>query len=205
MLWLTGQIALASTILLWVTLTYSAASVFNLGDKRTAVGFACKHGVGLLMVAGVWLAAYHQWQAAHTLLSDIFSLDVLLTILGFIAVTRPASYFISRVMGQWTLQVANGEGSSLTSGGTAIGYLERILILLLIQVDQWEAIGFLLAAKGILRFNELTQKDHRSSSEYVVLGTLLSFLLAIGIGIAIKRIPELINAAPTAINLIGPR
>lgn len=45
--------------------------------------------------------------------------------------------------------------------------------------------GFLLAAKGILRFNDIGHGEHRASSEYVILGTLISFSLAIAIGLAI--------------------
>ena len=65
-----------------------------------------------------------------------------------------------------------------------IGILERILIVIFVTMDQFEAIGFLVAAKSVFRFNE-TKKDGNKKAEYFLLGTLVSFTLAIGIGLGI--------------------
>ena len=54
-----------------------------------------------------------------------------------------------------------------------------------VLLDQWQAIGFLLTAKSILRFNELKGRNNRQRSEYVLLGTLLSFSLSIALGLAV--------------------
>jgi hypothetical protein len=43
----------------------------------------------------------------------------------------------------------------------------------------WEGIGFLLAAKSIFRFGDLKDKQDIKLTEYILIGTLLSF----GIGI----------------------
>jgi hypothetical protein len=56
------------------------------------------------------------------------------------------------------------------------------LALALIIVGQYEAVGLIIAAKSILRFNG-TQK-----SEYVLIGTLLSFGIAASLGIFINLI-----------------
>jgi hypothetical protein len=66
-----------------------------------------------------------------------------------------------------------------------IGILERILILIFILVGQFAAIGFLIAAKSIFRFND-TREDGNIKAEYFLLGTLVSFTLAIVIGLLIK-------------------
>jgi len=64
----------------------------------------------------------------------------------------------------------------LPGGGAWIGMLERSLILFLVLVQQFEAIGFLIAAKSILRFRT---DQNRSFSETVIIGTLASFTWAI--------------------------
>lgn len=60
----------------------------------------------------------------------------------------------------------------LPGGGQAIGWLERGLTLLFLLVGQPEGIGLLLAAKSILRFSDANARAH---TEYVIIGTLLSF------------------------------
>ncbi len=66
----------------------------------------------------------------------------------------------------------------LKGGGARIGSLERAMIFLLIFINQPAGIGFLVAAKSILRFEEAKNKK---LAEYVLIGTLMSFSLAIAI------------------------
>lgn len=74
---------------------------------------------------------------------------------------------------------------SLPNGGQLIGRLERLMILMLMVAGQPEGIGLLIAAKSILRFNELAaDASDRRASEYVIIGTLASFAWAIGVGLA---------------------
>jgi hypothetical protein len=68
--------------------------------------------------------------------------------------------------------------NGLKQGGATIGNLERTLIFLLILIGQPGAIGFLVAAKSILRFEEAKKQE---LAEYVLIGTLLSFTLAIAL------------------------
>jgi hypothetical protein len=46
-----------------------------------------------------------------------------------------------------------------------------------------EAVGFLLAAKSVFRFGDLKDDHDRMRTEYVLIGTLLSFGIAIGISL----------------------
>ncbi|SHF48764.1 hypothetical protein SAMN05443144_10968 [Fodinibius roseus] len=70
------------------------------------------------------------------------------------------------------------------SMGRLIGLLERIFIFIFVLLNQYSAIGFILAAKGVTRFNNF--KDDRPFAEYVLIGTLLSTLLALIIGGGVK-------------------
>jgi hypothetical protein len=58
-----------------------------------------------------------------------------------------------------------------------------VLIFFFVLIDQYEAIGLLVAAKSIIRLKEGQQK----MGEYVLIGTLLSILVAIAAGFAVSR------------------
>ena len=60
----------------------------------------------------------------------------------------------------------------LPDGGRLIGLLERGMIFVLILVGQPAGIGFLIAAKSVLRFESAKSLN---ASEYVIIGTLASF------------------------------
>ncbi|MFU8861798.1 MAG: hypothetical protein ACNA8K_15390 [Cyclonatronaceae bacterium] len=60
--------------------------------------------------------------------------------------------------------------------GRVIGLLERIFIYILVLAGQFTAVGFILTAKGIIRYPELKNKTF---AEYVLIGTLLSALSAL--------------------------
>ena len=68
--------------------------------------------------------------------------------------------------------------------GQLIGILERWLILVFILIGHYEVIGFLIAAKSIIRFGE---KDH-DKTEYFLAGTLLSIAIAVGCGLMVKSL-----------------
>ena len=67
----------------------------------------------------------------------------------------------------------------LEDGGKLIGYLERLLILTFVIVNQFAGIGFLVAAKSIFRFSEIKESNDRKEAEYIIIGTFTSFLYAI--------------------------
>lgn len=75
----------------------------------------------------------------------------------------------------------------LPNAGKWIGYLERILILTFIYTGNIEGIGFLLAAKSIFRFGELNRARDIKITEYVLIGTLVSFTITIVLGFGVKR------------------
>jgi hypothetical protein len=70
----------------------------------------------------------------------------------------------------------------LASAGKWIGICERILILTFVLVGQYTAIGFLMTAKSILRFSE-KEANTQLKTEYVLVGTLVSFVSAAMVGI----------------------
>ncbi|MEN0651921.1 MULTISPECIES: DUF3307 domain-containing protein [Hyphobacterium] len=103
---------------------------------------------------------------------------------GAIAATRAGEFMIALFMQRFVLPSIEKKDATadngLVAGGAWIGLLERSLIFLLILIGQFEAIGYLLAAKSILRFQYAKDRSH---SEYVIIGTLASFSWAIGLAL----------------------
>ena len=71
-----------------------------------------------------------------------------------------------------------------------IGYLERTLVLIFILQGQWAAIGFLVTAKSVFRFSDLKIGQDRKLTEYILIGTLLSFGIAILTGVLVQGITK---------------
>ena len=68
--------------------------------------------------------------------------------------------------------------------GRVIGFLERIFVFLFILMGQYTAIGFVLAAKGVVRYPEF---GNRNFAEYILIGTLLSVLMAMGVAFVVGQ------------------
>ncbi|WP_316752919.1 DUF3307 domain-containing protein [Pedobacter gandavensis] len=73
----------------------------------------------------------------------------------------------------------------LANAGKWIGICERILILTFVIMGQYTAIGFLMTAKSILRFSE-KETNTQLKTEYVLVGTLVSFASSAMIGVLIQ-------------------
>ncbi|SHL73411.1 Protein of unknown function [Chryseobacterium carnipullorum] len=115
--------------------------------------------------------------------------EFLKILMAALFLTTPASIFIKILLSSWT-PVPETQSSlqteSLSSAGKYIGILERLLVFTFIMVNHWEGVGFMVAAKSVFRFSDLAQAKQRKLTEYVLIGTLLSFGLAVLTGILIK-------------------
>ena len=96
--------------------------------------------------------------------------------------TFPGSIIIRNLISVWAPDTNNTK-EDLESAGKYIGILERLFVFGFVVSGHFEAIGFLLAAKSIFRFGDLTQGKDRRLTEYVLIGTLLSFGFALLTGI----------------------
>lgn len=108
-----------------------------------------------------------------------------ITITGFILLTKPTSIIIKNIISIWTPENKTND-DSLQNAGNYIGILERLFVFCFILTGHFEAIGFLLAAKSIFRFGDLKEAKDRKLTEYVLIGTLLSFGIALLIGILVQ-------------------
>jgi hypothetical protein len=110
-------------------------------------------------------------------------------LLGFLLVLEESNLVIRYCLGVARIAVPRRDqvpddrfviGPGTYNAGRMIGILERILILIFVIVGEYTAIAFIIAAKGFARFKDL---DKREFAEYVLVGTLLSSVVAVLVGL----------------------
>lgn len=113
---------------------------------------------------------------------------------GALLLTKPSSLLIRNIISVWTPATKNSaDDSSLQNAGNYIGILERLFVFAFILTGHFEAIGFLLGAKSIFRFGDLMEAKERKLTEYVLIGTLLSFGIAMLSGFLVNYALTLIS------------
>lgn len=119
-------------------------------------------------------------------ITSYLSNAIWIVLCAYIAILTPSSVLIKSFMDYegWIPKEPALQG--MPNAGKWIGFLERILIMTFIFTGNVEGIGFLLAAKSIFRFGELNKARDIKITEYVLIGTFVSFTIAILIGFAAK-------------------
>lgn len=116
-------------------------------------------------------------EMANRLLLSVFNIEGILSwIFILLLISKPVSVTIKKVLHQYK-PIESEENEGYPNAGSLIGILERFIILLFLSVGEYSAIGFVLTAKSIARYNKIAEDP--KFSEYYLLGTLLSALLVI--------------------------
>ena len=124
-------------------------------------------------------------------------IKTILIVLGAILLaTFVAGWLIEWLVGRLLRQEKNEQviepiSTSLKGVGKLIGWLERFLVLCFIGIGYYQGIGFVLAAKSILRWGEIKSDRDQRFGEYVIVGTLLSFSCALVVGLAMRIVLNL--------------
>jgi len=105
---------------------------------------------------------------------------------GMIAALPAGAIVIRKATETFTRQIGD-DIQGLDNGGAYIGWLERALVMLLILMGQPAGVGFLITAKSILRFGDVRDSDQRKITEYIIIGTFMSF----GWGLLIAALTQL--------------
>jgi hypothetical protein len=110
-----------------------------------------------------------------------------LMVLGYATVIWPAGYLIKFATQHMAKTNSNTDPSSVVQqiedGGRLIGQFERIIILTFVLLGQYEAIGFLITGKSIIRF---ASREEHIRSEYVLVGTMMSYAFSILAGVCLN-------------------
>lgn len=93
-------------------------------------------------------------------------------------ITAVSGVIVQVLMTNWSKSLNEDNNESLPNAGKYIGILERLFVFVFIITGNWQGIGFLLAAKSVFRFGDLKESKSRKLTEYILIGTLLSFGIA---------------------------
>lgn len=148
---------------------------------------------------GLWAAGLWVRPEVTAALPLVARLPEALTLLaGLVATVWAGGYAVKAVLAGMTTPPVTlpADDPSLPRGGQIIGRLERFLIYVLVLAGHAGAIGFLIAAKSVLRFNELARETDRHVSEYVIIGTLASFAWALAASFATQELLRALAAGP---------
>ncbi len=151
---------------------------FSKASATKRYAFFIDQAIHLLMIFLV-VTLYAHYFALVPLFKIPLNERILFIIAGFIFCTKPSNIMIKEIFRAFDIQAVNPENEELPNAGKLIGIIERFLVFLFILIHQFEAVGFLIAAKSILRF----KNDDSLKTEYVLIGTLLSFGIAIVWGV----------------------
>jgi len=131
----------------------------------------------------VIVATYFVYTKATLDFNILFSGETLLLMTCLVFLTRPVSIIMKTIFTKWNISKLTESDESLKDAGNYIGILERLLVFIFIITNHWEAVGFLITAKSVFRFGDLKESKQRKLTEYVLIGTLISFGIAITIGL----------------------
>lgn len=133
------------------------------------------HIIVLAVVAFICVDNYG-WIAPDWLADQ--SLELVAVACAAVICWKPANILIRYILKSCKMVVPE-DNSSHFHAGKLIGTLERWLMLAFLIMGRYEVMGFLIAAKSIVRFGE---KD-KDQTEYYLAGTLLSISIAVGCGL----------------------
>lgn len=113
-------------------------------------------------------------------------------VLGYAVLLATSTRVVDYALERWT-------GTDLTAGvdegqrdtGRVIGKCENVLVLTLVYVGAYTALGLVFAAKSIVRREDMTSRD----TTWYLAGTLVNFTYSIVVGVlAVTAIQVLVAA-----------
>lgn len=122
----------------------------------------------------------HVWQTygpAHSV-----SVDVVVLVIGCLAFLMESGNAVVRIAlrSEMGAQTDDETSPPTLKGGRLIGPLERVLLFVLTLAGAYTLIAAVLAAKGIVRFPEISRDgDGGSRAEYFLIGSLVSWVTAL--------------------------
>lgn len=104
-------------------------------------------------------------------------LSVMRWTMKVLLIHKPMNIFISSVLHKYKPKEKASRIKEDKNAGRLIGTLERILILIFVSIEQYSAVGLVLTAKSIARYDKISK--NQEFAEYYLLGTLMSTICAI--------------------------
>lgn len=152
-------------------------------QREANIIFVIDQFLHLLVIVGCWYFLFvekSELLTAYHAVATNYKFWILAT--ATIMITTPAGILIGQLTKGWRNKISNPE--SLANAGKWIGIIERLIVFIFVLLGQYAAISLLIAAKGIIRFNDKDRPEVKT--EYLVIGTLMSIIIALIIGQTVK-------------------
>ena len=189
------------TVPLVIFLSHTLIDLLKRTIKKDSMALFLADQIAHLLVILV-LSFYMQNRLTHDMVSlywfDIWGsiyLKTLVLIIAVILLTKFSSIIISYIIKPFQAKIMGLENNDREGikTGRLIGYLERLIVLILFLANLPAVIGFLITAKSILRYGEIKNEKDKLMVEYVLIGTLLSFTIGITIAFITTKLLSIIN------------
>ena len=178
-------------VIVWVTASHLMLDALKSKVSKSSIWiFLADQILHLAIIMIIWMIYSGQVQlfieeVSNLVNSQKFWWLLLVTLL----LSTPSSVLVGKITHKWNNELEGlGKHKGLENAGKWIGILERLLIFTFLAINEIGAIGFLLAAKSVFRFGDLTNTSDHKKTEYIIIGTFLSFSIAIAIGLFYKLI-----------------
>jgi len=177
---------------LFIMVTHIIIDLWKSYKKDNAFYFSLDQFLHFIIILFGWLFYINALNEVPVIFNNLMSDFRIWTIfMAYCIIIWPTGYFIAKATLHWRLEIDEVDKSELIGlsyAGKWIGRIERVLILTFVIFNQYEAIGFLIAAKSIFRVNGIKDKNDRKEVEYILIGTLMSFTIAIVTGLIIREL-----------------
>lgn len=164
---------------LGIAATHLAIDLGKAYIRQGIAAFVTDQLLHLAVIVAVALLYEPQGTLPLNMLADIVPAKFIPVAAGVAVACKPSNILIKLILEKY--QIGSNESCrEIKNAGALIGNLERTLTIIFVSIGQYEAVGFIIAAKSILRFKD----TDTPKTEYVLAGTFLSFGTAVIIGLA---------------------
>lgn len=199
------------TLVIIICASHLLIDNWKLQPRNELVHLLVVQTIHILIIGLLWSCiSDFTLQQIKVFFSHIFTAKNMVIAVSYILICKPASVIIALALKKHTDSLSDSDtnkaienkdglenetnsinkdsstfdkkSTGLLSAGAWIGYIERCLAISFIFMGQFAGIGFLVATKTIFRFGDLTKNKDMKLTEYMMLGTLLSYAIAIFVG-----------------------
>ena len=156
-------------------------------EKNKSLWFLIDQALHIISILVMWDLFFKPKINLNALVEDT---EIWIYAAAILFITVVSGIVMMLLMSTWSKALNDSNEESLNNAGKYIGMLERILVFTFVVTGNWEGIGFLLAAKSVFRFGDLKESKDRKLTEYILIGTLLSYGMAIAVGMLVLKLIE---------------
>lgn len=179
----------------WIVVTHLLLDWLKVrwGGARPIAAFVLDQAIHLLVLAAVaiWLVGHAETLNVLAQTWAVYQFEAALVLAAYLVAVFGCGW-LNRLLLDSLYPDPSETDAGLAQAGMRIGWLERFLMLSAFLAQAWAALGLVLAAKSVFRFEDI--KKGRSHAEYFLIGTLVSVVEVVIIGMLVIGILNLRGA-----------